>query len=99
MCLSSLIPTGSGTDHGWGGNYLLTGGAVLGKRILGQYPETLPEDGSSILGRGRVIPSTPWDSVFNSIAKWLGVLDTQLDDVLPNRNRFRNLFSKEDLFN
>ena len=98
MCLFSLISIGSGTDHGWGGNYFLTGGAVLGKRILGQYPETLTEDGISILGRGRVIPSTPWDSVFQAIAQWLGVEDTQLNDVLPNRNRFRNLFFKEDLF-
>lgn len=90
--------SGSGTDHGWGGNYFVAGGAVKGNRILGKYPETLLEDGEWILDRGRVIPTTPWDSVFNAIAGWLGVADNQLDSVLPNRRKFHSLFEKDNLF-
>jgi len=95
---SSNTP-GSGTDHGWGGNYFVAGGAVRGKRILGQYPESLTEDGELILDRGRVIPTTSWDSVFNAIGEWLGIEKAQLHKVLPNRRSFNNLFSKEDMFN
>ena len=96
---SSQCSSGSGTDHGWGGNYFVAGGAVRGKRILGQYPETLTEDGKLVLGCGQVIPSTSWDSVFNAVGEWLGIEKAQLNKMLPNRRSFNNLFSKEDIFN
>jgi cullin-associated NEDD8-dissociated protein 1 len=96
----TLTPnTGGGSDHGWGGNSFLVGGSVKGNRIIGQYPTDLTDDGAQSLGRGRIIPAIPWDSVFNGIANWMGVSDNdKLDSVLPNRNRFNNLFSADDLF-
>jgi hypothetical protein len=45
---------------------------------------------------------TPWDSVWNSVAQWMGVHDdADLDFVLPNRNSFdmcNTLFTDKDLF-
>jgi len=93
--------SGAGTDHGWGGNSWVAGGSVRGGRILGKYPSKLTGEDDWILERGRVIPTTSWDSVFNGIVGWMGgsdISNEQLDYVLPNRGRFDNLFTTEDLF-
>ena len=97
----TLTPnTGDGTDHGWGGHYFMAGGSVKGNRIVGEYPSSLTESGPFNVGRGRIIPSTPWDSIFNGVANWLGVTESdKLDDALPNRGRFSSLFGAGDLFN
>jgi hypothetical protein len=83
-----------------GGNYWMAGGAIKGKQIMGSYPASLLPDDDQILGRGRVIPSTPWDSVFNAIGEWVGITSvTDLDRVLPNRQKFQTLWSQTDFFN
>ena len=93
--------TGAGTDHAWGGNSWVAGGSVRGGRILGNYPATLTGERDTILDRGRLIPTLPWDAVINAIADWMGgagLNDQQLDYVLPNRAQFSNLFLSDDLF-
>jgi len=52
--------SGAGTDHAWGGNYMMMGGAVNGGNVIGQYPDDLTDDGPLTLSRGRMIPTTPW---------------------------------------
>jgi hypothetical protein len=96
----TLTPNGGGgSDHGWAGTYFVAGGGVRGNRILGKYPSDLTERGPYNLGRGRMVPTISWDSIFNGIANWMGVTDNdKLDSVLPNRNRFNNLFTAGDLF-
>ena len=54
----TLSSNGLGTDHAWGGNYFVLGGAVRGGRIVGKYPGDLTDDGPLNLGRGRLIPTT-----------------------------------------
>lgn len=83
----------------------MTGGSVRGGRVLGEYPYPLtPGDNahSSSIPRGRFIPTTPWDAVWNGIANWLGVYsDEHLDWALPNRHVFdkcNDLFYDTDLF-
>jgi len=95
----SLAPNGgSGTDHGWGGNYWIMGGDVNGGRILGKYPDSFDGD-LDAGGRGRIIPTTPWDAVWNGIAQWMGVNDeTLLREILPNAKWDDSKFTKEDLF-
>lgn len=89
----------AGSDHGWGGNYFILGGAVRGGKILGEYPDNLTEDGPLNVGRGRFIPTTSWDSIWNAIAYNVGITDpTQLRKVLPNLDNFDNHFTNEDLF-
>ena len=91
--------SGGGTDHGWGGNYFLAGGGVKGQQIVGKYPPTFSLNYEFNIDRGRIIPTTAWDSVFNSISQWMGVSTTDLQRVLPNRNKFNDLFDSSALFN
>jgi len=92
----------NGTDHAWGGNYFIIGGNVDGQQIVGEYPHDLKPSGELITGRGRVVPTTSWDAVWNSITQWFGVVgDDHIDAVLPNRQEFARhdkLFVKDDLF-
>ena len=78
--------SGEGSDHAWGGNYFLMGGAVKGGRIHGSYPSDLTPSGELNIGRGSLIPTLSWESIMNPIVQWMGV-DTELDlDVcMPNR--------------
>jgi len=83
-----------------GGNYFMIGGGLKGGRVLGMYPESLLKDGPQILNRGCVIPMTSWDSITNGVAKWLGVGSSEdLNEVLPDRVNFNDLFQSSDLFN
>jgi len=89
-----------GSDHGWGGNYFMMGGQVKGGQILGQYPDSY--NAHLDAGRGRMIPTTPWDAVWYGISEWMGVEDTQkLHHIVPGRQKeIQNgeFFSEEDLF-
>eukprot|EP01044_Picomonas_judraskeda_P014147 COSAG03_NODE_2217_length_2995_cov_2.175414_5_plen_343_part_00 len=65
------------------------GGAVAGGTILGRYPDQLREAvGSLNIGRGRIIPTTPWEAVWHGVAQWLGVVPSGLSTVLPNKERW-----------
>ncbi|MGC4073735.1 MAG: DUF1501 domain-containing protein [Nibricoccus sp.] len=93
----TLTSNNRGSDHAWGGNQLVVGGAVQGRRIFGQYPSLLinPESGAEVnpldTGRGRLIPTTSVDEYFAELALWLGVSRTNLPYVLPNIGNFLNL--------
>eukprot|EP00547_Thalassionema_nitzschioides_P008451 CAMPEP_0194227304 /NCGR_PEP_ID=MMETSP0156-20130528/42790_1 /TAXON_ID=33649 /ORGANISM="Thalassionema nitzschioides, Strain L26-B" /LENGTH=2008 /DNA_ID=CAMNT_0038959783 /DNA_START=685 /DNA_END=6711 /DNA_ORIENTATION=- len=92
-----------GTDHAWGGNYFAVGGSLNGTRILGEYPHDLTANGPLNIGRGRLIPTTSWDSIWHGVAEWFidddDTTESDLDAVLPNRNEFAHeLLYKEDLF-
>lgn len=90
----SLTSNGRGSDHAWGGNQLVVGGAVKGRKLYGQYPslavnpETGPEVNPLDVGRGRLIPTTSCDEYFAELALWLGVSPTNLPLVLPNIGNF-----------
>ena len=97
----TLTPnSGVGSDHAWGGHYALIGGDVDGGRIHGTYPDDLSDDGPLGLGRGRLVPSTSWDQVWNGVGEWFGLSEEEdLDYVLLNRHEFEgHLFSRDDLF-
>merc|ERR1719296_600071 len=76
---------GDGTDHAWGGNYMMIGGSVKGGQIVGEYPEDITDEGPWTLGRGRMIPTTPWEVPFTAIARWLGIQSSSdIEKVCPN---------------
>ncbi len=83
----TLSPNGGGSDHAWGGNQFVVGGAVNGKKVYGDYPELAL---GSILdsGRGRLVPTTSVDEYFAELALWMGVSKSNLPLVLPNIGRF-----------
>ncbi|MBL9131387.1 MAG: DUF1501 domain-containing protein [Verrucomicrobiaceae bacterium] len=90
----TLTSNGQGSDHAWGGNQLVVGGRVLGKKIHGQYPSLAlnPQSGAEQnpldLGSGRLIPTTSCDQYFAELALWLGVAPSDLPLVLPNIGNF-----------
>mmetsp|Transcript_8174 Transcript_8174/g.18379 ORF Transcript_8174/g.18379 Transcript_8174/m.18379 type:complete len:673 (-) Transcript_8174:81-2099(-) len=93
--------TGAGSDHGWGGNNFMLGGSVKGGQILGTYPDEFTENGPRALSRGRMLPTTPWDAMWNGVAEWFGVPASEMDKVMPHRQNFMPenlLFDKDDLF-
>jgi len=78
----------------------MMGGSVDGMRILGKYPEHLTEGSPNRLGRGRMVPTTSWDMVWNGIAEWFGVTGEDLNEVCPNRDSFsvNDLFTATELY-
>jgi len=89
--------SGEGTDHAWAGNYFMFGGSVK-SQILGTYPSDFSDQGELSIGRGRLIPTTAYEEIWNGIAQWMGVDDEAgLNKILPGRNNF-NLFSESDIF-
>jgi uncharacterized protein (DUF1501 family) len=85
----TLSSNGNGTDHGWGGNQIVMGGAVAGGRLYGEYPTTLRSGSDRDVGRGRLIPTTSVDEYSAELALWFGITnDTRLEQVLPNIRNF-----------
>ena len=65
---------------------MVMGGDVKGGQVHGEYPNDLTPTGLLVDGRGRFIPTTSWDSIWNGILEWTGVTEhTELDYCLPNR--------------
>ena len=84
----TLTSNGLGTDHAWAGNYFVAGGAVNGGQILGKFPDDLTDDGELNIGRGRLIPTTSWEVIWQPIASWFGIEDDEMSFVLPNLENF-----------
>ncbi|HEY4283665.1 MAG TPA: DUF1501 domain-containing protein, partial [Chthoniobacterales bacterium] len=95
----TLTSNSRGSDHAWGSNQLVVGGAVNGKQIFGQYPslalnpDSGPEANPLDTGRGRFIPTTSCDQFFAELALWLGVSGSNLPLVLPNIGNFYDITS------
>ncbi|WP_009964739.1 DUF1501 domain-containing protein [Verrucomicrobium spinosum] len=84
-----------GSDHGWGGNAVVMGGAVKGQRVYGKYPvlklSDAPDSIDAVGTRGVWIPSTSVDQYAAALARWLGVAPGMLGSIFPNLNRFVTL--------
>lgn len=83
----------TGTDHAWGNQHLVMGGAVKGGTTYGSYPD-LVLGGANDVGQdawelqGRWIPTTSVDQYAATLLGWFGATETQLDAVLPNLRNF-----------
>ncbi|TLD71034.1 DUF1501 domain-containing protein [Phragmitibacter flavus] len=94
----ALKPNGggdrAGTDHAWGGNQIVLGGAVNGGTIYGSYPSLkLMSEGINdptnldIQGNGVFLPTTSVDQYIQRLGSWLlhgtsGAIDWP--GILPN---------------
>lgn len=85
---------GQGTDHAWGNNHVVVGGAVNGGKLYGSFPNFQlggPSDTDSGTGAtGRWIPTTSVDEYSACLARWFGVEESALDTIFPNLRRFPN---------
>ncbi len=83
----------NGTDHAWGNQHLVIGGAVQGRATYGSYPQ-LVLGGEDDVGsdpweqQGRWIPTTSVDQYAATLLGWFGASDAQLDATLPNLRNF-----------
>jgi uncharacterized protein (DUF1501 family) len=90
----TLTSNGDGSDHAWGGVQLLTGGAVQGARIYGQYPllkigAAAATERADDVGGGRFIPTTSSDQYAATLARWFGVTAaSDLAIVAPSLGNF-----------
>lgn len=84
---------GDGSDHGWGSNHFIVGGAVKGGDIYGNMANLSIRGPDDVGTRGMWLPSTSVDEYAATLATWFGVSATDLPTVLPNIGRFatRNL--------
>ena len=83
----TLTSNGNGSDHAWGGNAMVFGGAVNGGQIYGQYP-SLGLGSELEVGNGILIPEISTDAYFAELALWLGVNPSSLSDIFPNVENF-----------
>ncbi len=83
----TLTSNGNGTDHAWGGNAFMMGGAVNGKDIYGDYP-TLALNSNLNINDSVIIPTTAADSYMAELALWFGVPASELPTIFPNISNF-----------
>jgi len=83
----TLTSNGDGTDHAWGGNQFVVGGAVKGGDLYGSYP-LLAIGGGDDVGGGRMIPTTSADQYAATLARWFGIADMDLGVVAPHIDNF-----------
>ena len=83
----TLTSNGNGTDHAWGGNVMVMGEDVIGKRIYGEYP-TLALESSMEVGSGVLIPQVSSDEYFAELALWFGVSPSELSNIFPTLTNF-----------
>jgi uncharacterized protein (DUF1501 family) len=83
----TLTSNSDGTDHGWGSHHFVVGGAVAGGDMYGQYP-VIGTNQANDLGAGRLIPTTSVDQYAGTLARWFGLSDGQVRQVLPNFGNF-----------
>jgi uncharacterized protein (DUF1501 family) len=83
----TLTSNGDGSDHGWGSHHLVMGGAVQGGRFWGEMP-VLANNGPSDVGQGRLLPTSSVDQLAATLARWMGVADSEMTTVVPNITNF-----------
>ncbi len=89
----TLTSNGDGSDHGWGGDHFIVGGAVKGKAFYGKPAPVSVGSGSGAedqwhVGQGRLLPSTSVDQYAATLATWFGVEAGDLAGILPNLRNF-----------
>lgn len=97
----TLSSNGDGSDHGWGSHHLMMGGAVRGRTFYGTAPPLSIGDSSAAedqwhVGQGRLLPSTSLDQFVATLARWFGVSDPGLAEILPNLRNFGEAAGRPD---
>ena len=97
----TLQSNGDGSDHGWGSHHFVVGGAVNGKAFYGTAPpmsvgSTTAATDQWHVGQGRLLPTTSVDQYAATLAKWFGVADNEMSNILPNLKHFGTAASRPD---
>jgi len=84
----SLTINGDGSDHGWGGHYLVMGGAVNGGKLYGEWPDYTVGGAHDVGDKGRIIPSMSINQYGAALGSWLGLSNSDLTDIFPDLKNF-----------
>lgn len=90
----TLQPSGTGSDHGWGGHHLLVGGAVSGGRIYGRFPLMTNYNNFNATNddyadnRGVMLPGVSLSQYGATLARWFGAADGDLNGLFPTLANF-----------
>ncbi len=86
----TLTSNGNGSDHAWGGNQIVMGGAINGGNIFGTFPSLNLQESNliNLNERGRMLPTTSVDEFYAEIALWYGVSPNDMNYILPNLCNF-----------
>ncbi|MBN8248539.1 MAG: DUF1501 domain-containing protein, partial [Verrucomicrobia bacterium] len=72
----------------WGNHHLILGGAVRGGHMYGRFPDLSLQGPDDCGSRGVLIPATSTDQFGATLARWMGVADTDLTSVFSNLTHF-----------
>lgn len=84
----TLSTNGDGTDHAWAGHNLVMGGAVKGGEVHGVLPELILDGPDDAQDRGRFVPKYGVDQYGSTLAKWMGMTDSDMNEIFPNLQNF-----------
>jgi len=95
----TINSNGNGTDHSWGSLQMVMGGAVTGGAVYGRYPSmkldnriggtgAVTPDQGECFSRGQFLPTTASDQLGASLARWMGVDNSNLPLIFPNIDNF-----------
>lgn len=88
----TLAPNNSGTDHAWGGNQFVLGGAASGRvaGVDGSLAPDISETSQTTIDdyRGRFIPTLAHEQTLGRVLTWFGVPEAELTHILPRYHNF-----------
>ena len=83
----TLSSNSNGSDHAWGANHLVMGGAVGGGKVYGDAASGYYPDFQKLstidTGQGRLIPGVAVDEYARDLLSWFGISNGNMDYVLP----------------
>lgn len=85
-------PASSGTDHAWGGHALAMGGMIDGGKFFGTHPDLTLKQGLDTGSRGRFIPTHSSSQCAAVIANWMGVAQSDVNQIFPSLDNFPSPF-------
>jgi uncharacterized protein (DUF1501 family) len=88
----TLETNGQGSDHAWGNNFFVVGGAVKGG-LYGQLPNFTLNGNDDATGRGVWIPKISTEQFAATLGKWFGASPDELSWAFPSTD----LFPTQDL--
>ncbi|CAK2166675.1 DUF1501 domain-containing protein [Vibrio crassostreae] len=73
----------NGSDHGWGSHQMVFGGSVVSGEAVGTMPKYDLEADNMISGQDRLIPEIAHEQYAATLAKWMGVSDSDIKELFP----------------
>ncbi len=86
----SYTSNDDGTDHAWAGHNLVMGGAVKGGQIHGELLDLSVDGSDDATDTGRFVPKYGVDQYGATLAKWMGMTNSDMEEIFPNLSNFDN---------